>query len=62
MGCASCGGKAASAAAQYPRDITLPDGTVKTVTSSAMERTERERYRQAERARAKTVGYTAERR
>lgn len=62
MGCASCGDKAASAAARYPRDITLPDGTVKTVTSSAMERTERERYRQAERARAKTVGYTAERR
>lgn len=61
MGCAICGGKAAPAA-QYPRDITLPDGTVKTVTSSAMERTERERYRQAERAKAKTVGYTAQRR
>lgn len=62
MGCASCGQRAASAAAQYPRDITLPDGTVKTVTSSAMERTERERYRQREREKAKTVGYTAQRR
>lgn len=56
-----CGGAKASAAAQYPRDVTLPDGTVKTVTSSAMERTERERYRQREREAARKTGYTVQR-
>jgi len=57
-----CGGsKAASAAAQYPREITLPDGTKMTVNSSAQERTERERYRQREREAAKTKGYTVRR-
>lgn len=61
MGCQSCGGKAAAAAASYPREITLPDGSRTTVTSSAMERTERERYRQRERAAAKVKGYTASR-
>jgi hypothetical protein len=58
MGCSSCGGKAAAAAAQYPREITLPDGTKVTVNSASQERTERERYRQRERAAAKTKGYT----
>lgn len=57
MGCQTCGQRAA-AAAQFPREITLPDGTTKTVTSSAQERTERERYRQRERENAKTKGYT----
>lgn len=61
MGCSSCGGKAATTAAQYPREITLPDGTTITVNSSAQERTERERYRQREREAAKTRGYTVDR-
>jgi hypothetical protein len=60
MGCASCGDRAAKAA-QYPREITLPDGTRTTVTSSAQERTERERYRQREREAARTKGYTVSR-
>lgn len=61
MGCQSCGGKAASAAAQYPREITMPDGTKAMVSSAAMERTERERYRQRERAVARERGYTVQR-
>lgn len=61
MGCSTCGGNKANAAAAYPREIVLGDGTRKTVTSAAMERTERERYRQAERAAAKAKGYTASR-
>jgi len=61
MGCASCGGSAAKAAAQYPREITLPDGTKMTVNSSAQERTERERYKQRERQVAKAKGYTVAR-
>lgn len=60
MGCSSCGGRAA-AAAQYPREITMPDGTKVKVTSAADERAARERYRQAERTRAKAVGYTVSR-
>lgn len=60
MGCSSCGGGAA-AAAKYPREIVLADGTKVTVTSAAMERTERERARQAERAQAKARGYTTNR-
>jgi hypothetical protein len=58
MGCQSCKQRAASAAAQYPRTVTLPDGTTTTVTSSADERTQRERYRQRERENARTKGYT----
>lgn len=60
MGC--CGrGEQASAGATYPREIVLADGSRKTVTSAAMERTERERARQAERAQAKARGYTTDR-
>lgn len=61
MGCASCGGKAAKAAASYPREATLPDGSKVTVTSAADERVQRERYRQAERAQARETGYTVRR-
>lgn len=61
MGCSTCGDRAAKAAAQYPREITLPDGTRATVTSSMQERTERERYRQREREKARTQGYTVSR-
>lgn len=58
MGCSTCGGKAAKEAAQYPKETVMPDGTKVMVSSAAMERTERERYRQRERAQAKTRGYT----
>lgn len=61
MGCSSCGGNKASAAATYPRDITMPDGTTKTVTSAAMERTERARFAQVEREKARANGYTVRR-
>ena len=60
MGCSSCGSRA-SAAAQYPREVTMPDGTKVMVSSAADERTKREQFRQAERSRAKTVGYTVSR-
>ena len=60
MGCTSCGQRA-SAAAQFPREVTLPDGTTVTVTSSADERSQRERYRQRERAQSKAKGYTVSR-
>ena len=61
MGCSTCGDRAAKAAAQYPREIVLGDGTRITVNSSAQERTERERYRQREREAARTKGYTVAR-
>lgn len=61
MGCQSCGGKAAAAAAQYPREATMPDGSKVTVTSAADERTQRERWRQRERENARTAGYTVRR-
>lgn len=60
MSCTSCG-KRAEAAATYPREATMPDGTKVTVTSSADERTQRERFRQAERAQAQSKGYTVRR-
>lgn len=60
MGCSSCGNRAA-AAAKYPRDITLSDGTTKTVTSSAEERTERARAQQRERDAARARGYSVQR-
>lgn len=60
MGCQSCG-RAASAAAQYPREVTLPDGSKVTATSAADERTQRERHRQAEREKARATGYTVRR-
>jgi hypothetical protein len=61
MGCGTCGDRAAKATAQYPREVVLGDGTRVTVSSSADERTQRERYRQRERAAAKVKGYTASR-
>lgn len=60
MGCSSCGG-AAKAAATYPREAVMPDGTKVTVTSAADERVQRARYQQAERAKAKVDGYTVRR-
>jgi len=61
MGCQTCGGKGSKATTTYPREATLPDGTKITVTSSADERVQRERYRQRERAAAKQNGYTVRR-
>jgi len=62
MGCSTCGDRAAKAAAQYPREVVLADGTRVTVNSPAQERTERERARQrqqaADRQSAKERGYT----
>lgn len=60
MGCQSCG-RSASAAATYPRDVVLADGSTVTVTSAADERVQRERHRQAEREKARTTGYTVRR-
>jgi hypothetical protein len=60
MGCQTCAGRAA-AAAQYPREVTMPDGSKVNVTSAADERVQREKFRQAERQAAQTKGYTVSR-
>lgn len=62
MGC--CGRKSSdenTQAASYPREAVMPDGTKVMVSSAAMERVERERYRQRERTEAKVKGYTVQR-
>lgn len=61
MGCSNGCGGAAKAAATYPREAVMPDGTTVTVTSAADERVQRARFQQAERAKAKTNGYTVRR-
>ena len=61
MGCSACN-KRASAAVQYPRDVTLPDGSVVTVTSAADERAQRHRAQERMRERAAARGYTVTRR
>lgn len=59
---ACCGrSDSVSAAAQYPREATMPDGSKVTVTSAADERTQREKFRQAEREKARATGYTVRR-
>ena len=60
MGCQSCGQRAA-AAAKYPREVTMPDNTVVTVTSAADERVKMERHRQLAREKAKADGYSVRR-
>lgn len=58
MGCASCG-KRAQAAAKYPYDAVMPDGTRVTVTSAEMERVERQKAKvrlEAQKTRGYTVG------
>lgn len=61
MGCSSCG-KRASAAAAYPRKVTLADGSEAEVTSPADERVQRQRAQEQMRARAQERGYTVTRR
>ena len=58
MGC-NCGGRGAGVT--YPRQVTLDSGTNVTVTSAADERTQKERDRQTQRAKAKETGYTVRR-
>lgn len=58
MGC-NCGGRGAGVS--YPREITLDSGKKVTVTSAADERTQKEKDRQAQRARARETGYTVRR-
>lgn len=62
MGCCGRGSTASNAASVYPKEIMLSDGTKVMVSSAAMERTERTRDTQRQRDRAKSLGYTAERR
>lgn len=61
MACSTCGQCAAAAAATYPREIVLADGTKMMVSSAAQERTERARAQQRERDAARTRGYSVER-
>lgn len=61
MGCSACN-KRASAAATYPRTVTLPDGSQSEVTSAADERAQRQRAQERMRARAAERGYTVTRR
>lgn len=61
MGCSACG-KRASAAATYPRKVTLPDGSEVEVTSPADERVQRGKAQEQMRARAQERGYTVTRR
>lgn len=61
MGCSSCGGAKAAAAAAYPRDIVLADGSTVNVSSAAQERQERTRAQQREREAARTRGYSVQR-
>ena len=61
MGCSACN-KRASAAATYPREVTLPDGSVVTVTSAPDERAQRLKAQERMRERAADRGYTVTRR
>lgn len=61
MGCSSCG-KKASAGAQYPRTVTLADGSQVEVSSAADERAQRARAQERMRAQAAQRGYSVTRR
>lgn len=61
MGCSACN-KRASAAATYPRKVTLADGSEVEVTSAGDERAKRAQAQERMRARAKERGYTVTRR
>jgi hypothetical protein len=61
MGCSSCG-KRATAAAVYPRTVTLPDGSQVEVSSAADERAQRLRAQERMRERAAARGYSVTRR
>lgn len=60
MGCSSCQGRAAQAA-QYPREITLPDGSKVMADTAADERAIRSRAQQAARDNARRTGYSVSR-
>lgn len=62
MGCCGRGSSTTIPGPAYPKEIELSDGTKVMVSSAAMERTERARDTQRQRDRAKSLGYTAERR
>lgn len=61
MACCGRSDSVSAAATTYPYEATMPDGSKVTVTSAADERTQREKFRQAERERARTAGYTVRR-
>jgi hypothetical protein len=61
MGCSACN-KRASAAATYPRKVTLADGSEVEVTSSGDERAKRSQAQERMRARAQERGYSVTRR
>lgn len=61
MGCSACGQRA-KAATQYPRTVTLADGSQVEVTSAADERAQRSRAQERMRARAVERGYSVTRR
>lgn len=60
MSCGTCGNRA-KAAAEYPRDAVMPDGSTVRVDSAADERVKRARFQQSEREKAKSTGYTVRR-
>lgn len=57
MGCSSCGG-AAKAAAKYPYEAVMPDGTRVMVSSAAQERVEKDAARARMRDAARGNGYS----
>jgi hypothetical protein len=62
MGCSGgCGGARAKASEQYPREVTMPDGSKKTVTSAAQERVERSRIQAQMREASRKQGYRVQR-
>lgn len=62
MGCPSCGGaKAIAASSTEPREVTLPDGTKVTVTSTRQHRAEIDKAHQRMREAARRKGYTTSR-
>lgn len=63
MGCGGgCGGaKAIAASSTEPREVTLPDGTKVTVTSTRQHRAEIDKAHARMRAAAKSRGYTTSR-
>lgn len=61
MGCSSCGGARAAAAATYPKEVVLPDGSTATVTSVADERIQRQNAQARMRAQASERGYSVRR-
>lgn len=58
MGCSTCGGAAAKAAAQYPYEAVMPDGSKVMVSSASQERVERDAARSRMREAARGNGYS----